>query len=151
MKIVIVGSIEHADKIIKVSDQLELMGHKTEIPHSCVHIQKGDYTLDEYKKWKRRDGGDYKFRKNSKTDFIKAYFDYIKKSDVILVLNITKNKIRNYIGGNALMELGFAHVLGKPIYLYNPIPKMAYSDEIKAVNPKVINRDLKKLNRTQSP
>ncbi len=145
MKIVIVGSVECADKIIKISDELESMGHKTEIPHSCIHIKNGDYTLDEFKKWKRRDGGDYKFRKNQKTDFIKAYFDYIKKSDAVLVLNITKNKIRNYIGGNALMELGFAYVLGKPIFLYNPIPKMPYSDEIKAVNPKVINCDLGKI------
>jgi len=43
------------------------------------------------------------------------------------------------------MELGFAYVLGKTIFLYNPIPKMQYSDEIKAVNPKVINRNLGKI------
>lgn len=34
MKIVIVGSIEISDKIIDVSDQLEKMGHQTEIPHT---------------------------------------------------------------------------------------------------------------------
>jgi len=59
MKIVIVGSVEFADKIIKISDELESMGHKTEIPHSCVDIKNGKLTLEEYKKRKRRDGGDY--------------------------------------------------------------------------------------------
>lgn len=145
MKIVIVGSIEHADKIIKISDELEKMGHKTDIPHTVLRIKNGELTLEYFKKIKKRDGGDYKFRKKSKIDYIQRYFDLIKKSDAILVLNITKNGVRNYIGGNALIELGFAHVLGKKVYLFNPIPKMAYTDEIKDVNPKIINQNLKKI------
>jgi len=145
MKIVIVGSVEHADKIIKMSDRLEEMGHKTEIPHTVLRIKNGEFSLEYFRKMKNRDGGDYKFRKKSKVNYIKRYFDLIKKSDAILVLNVTKNGIRNYIGGNALMELGFAHVLGKKIYLYNSIPKMSYSDEIKDVNPKVIYQNLKKI------
>lgn len=39
------------------------------------------------------------------------------------------------------MELGFAHVNNKKIFLLNPIPQMNYSDEIAAVQPVVINGD----------
>lgn len=34
-------------------------------------------------------------------------------SDAILVLNYDKKGIKNYIGGNTLMEMGFAHVHDK--------------------------------------
>ena len=41
------------------------------------------------------------------------------------------------------MEIGFAHVLGQKIYLYNPIPDIPFYDtEIKATNPIIINGDL---------
>lgn len=145
MKIVIVGSIEISDKIIDVSDQLEKMGHQTEIPHTTNRIKCGEITLEEFKKQKKEDGGDFKFRQESKVDYIKRHYDLIGDSDAILVLNFDKNGIKNYIGGNALIELGFAYVLGKAIYLYNDIPRMPYSDEIKGVRPVVIGRDLSRI------
>ena len=58
-----------------------------------------------------------------KNDVIRDYYQKIDKSDCILVLNLTKNGIENYIGGNTFLEIGFAHVLGKKIYLYNNIPQ----------------------------
>ena len=88
--------------------------------------------------------GDGAFRK-IKEDLIKRYYDKIKTCDAILVLNIDKNSIKNYIGGNVFLEMGFAHVLNKPIYLYNDLPDMNYSDELKAMRPIIINGDLKKI------
>ncbi len=38
---------------------------------------------------------------------IKKYFGLIKSSDVILVLNIDKREMKNYIGGNTFLEMGF--------------------------------------------
>jgi uncharacterized membrane protein (UPF0127 family) len=53
------------------------------------------------------------------------------KSDAVLVLNYDRKGIKNYIGGNTLMEIGFAHVLNKKIYLMNPIPEIEfYKSEI---------------------
>ena len=75
-------------------------------------------------------------------DYIRWHYNEIIKSDAVLVLNFDKNGIKNYIGGNTLMELGFAHVNNKKIFLLNPIPDMMYTDEIKAVQPMVINHDL---------
>lgn len=145
MKITICGSITLADKIIDISKQLEKLGHKIEIPHSVVNIRDGKISLQKYIKDKEKHGGDYFHRKSAAVDFIKEYYKIIKNSDSILVVNFDKNGIKNYIGGNALMELGFAYVLNKPIYLYNPIPKMSYTDEILAVKPMVIDGDLTKV------
>jgi len=45
-----------------------------------------------------------------KHNFIKWWHDCIKSGDAILVCNFDKNGIPNYVGGNILMEIGFAHV-----------------------------------------
>lgn len=76
---------------------------------------------------------------------IRGYFNIIKNSDAVLAINIKKNGIDNYIGGNTFLELGFGYVLGKKIYLLNPIPNMSYSDEIKAFEPIILNGDLSKI------
>ena len=79
-------------------------------------------------------------------NYIKWYHNAIKNSDAILVLNFDKNGIKKYIGGNTLMEIGFAHVNDKKVFLLNPIPKdVSYVDEIKAMVPVIINGDLSKL------
>lgn len=145
MKIVICGSIELSDKIIEVADKLEARELEVEIPRSTMKIRKGELTLDEYRAMKKENGGDFVMRKQANFDFITDYYNKIKDSDGILVLNLDKNGIENYIGGNALMELGFARVMGKKIYLYNPIPQMSYTDEICAVEPTVINGDLDRI------
>ncbi|MCX6809748.1 MAG: hypothetical protein NTZ65_03320 [Candidatus Berkelbacteria bacterium] len=145
MKIVIVGSVELADKLIAASDELEKMGYKTDLSHTVNRIKNGEFTVEQFRKWKQEKGGDFSFRKESKVDYIKRYYNLISESDGILVMNCDKKGIKNYIGGNALMELGFAYVLDKPIYLFHDIPEMSYSDEIKSVKPIIINEDLSKI------
>lgn len=76
---------------------------------------------------------------------IKRYYKIIQNADAVLVLNFDKNDIKNYIGGNTFLEMGFAYVLNKPIYLLNPVPDMIYTDEIKAMQPKILNGDLGKI------
>jgi len=56
-----------------------------------------------------------------------------------LVANYNKREIQNYIGGNSFLEMGFAHILRKKIFLLNEIPEMIYSDEIKAMQPIILN------------
>lgn len=57
-----------------------------------------------------------------------------------------KNGIKNYIEGNTLMEIGFAHVLDQKIYLLNPIPYIPhYKTEIEAVKPIILNGDISKV------
>lgn len=80
-------------------------------------------------------------------DLIRDYFDKIKNSDAILVVNLEKNKIKSYIGGNSFLEMGFAHALNKEIFLLSDIPEMIYTDEIKAMQPIILKGDLKKINK----
>ncbi len=80
-------------------------------------------------------------------DIISDHLRKIQESDTILVLNYDKNGIAGYVGGSSLIEMGFAHYLHRKIYLLNPIPKMSYTVEIKAMQPIVLNGDFKKLGK----
>jgi predicted RNA-binding protein with PUA domain len=65
--------------------------------------------------------------------------------DAILILNLEKNNIKGYIGGNTFLEMGFAHVLNKKIFLLNEIPEMGYKDEIVAMKPVILEGDLNRI------
>lgn len=81
-----------------------------------------------------------------KYNYIKFWHGLIKSGDAILVCNFDKNGIKDYIGGNTLMEIGFAYVNDKKIFLFNSIPKeVSYADEIKAMIDVVIDGDLSKI------
>lgn len=79
-------------------------------------------------------------------DYIRYHYKEITESDAVLVLNFDKNGIKNYIGGNTLMEIGFAYVHYKKIFLLNPIPDMAYKDELEAIEPIIIDKNLSLIN-----
>ncbi len=143
MTITICGSISSTPKIKEVSDELTAMGHKTFLPYTSLKIINGEMSLEEYLKEKEINGGDV-FRK-IKEDLIKRYYNLIKESDAIIVLNLDKNGIKNYIGGNVFLEMEFAYTHHKPIYLYNDIPDMIYTDELKTMRPIIINHDLSKI------
>lgn len=78
-------------------------------------------------------------------DYIRAHYRLISQSQGILVLNYAKNGVPNYLGGNTLMEMGFAFTQNKDIFLLNPIPDVPYSAEITAMQPIVIHNDLSQL------
>ena len=64
----------------------------------------------------------------------------------MLVVNLDKHGIKNYIGGNTFLEIGFAHVLYQKIFMLNPIPDILYyKTEIEAMNPTIINGDLSQI------
>ncbi len=86
------------------------------------------------------------FQKRIDNDFIYKHYLEIEKADVILVFNKTKDERINYIGANSFLEMGFAHILKKKIYLLNPIPKQDYIyDEVMAFQPVVLNGNLKEI------
>ncbi len=75
-------------------------------------------------------------------DAIREFWKLMQGADAVLVMNLDKHGINNYIGGNTLMEIGFAHVLDQKIFLYNPIPEIPYyKSEIEAVKPVIISGD----------
>ncbi|MBS3127178.1 hypothetical protein J4228_03365 [Candidatus Woesearchaeota archaeon] len=79
-------------------------------------------------------------------DAIREFWNMMQGADAVLVLNYDKNGIQNYVGGNTLMEIGFAHVLNQKIFMLNPVPEMPYcKTEIEAVKPIILNGDFSKI------
>ncbi len=144
MKITICSSIDFTYEVKDAKDKLEAMGHKVEIPHTSKRILDGEMTLEEFKAEKKVNGDG--FVRKVKFDVIKKYYELIKNSDAVLVINMEKNGRKNYIGGNTFLEIGFAHVLDKKIFSLNPMPEDSpYLDELKAMQPVVLDGDLSKI------
>ena len=133
MKIAICASVTFSKKIVEIRDRLKILGHDVIIPENVEDYAKADRKPETWQEL-----ADKKIEGN----LIQEYFEEIGGSDAVLVLNYLKNGIENYIGGNSFLEMGFAHVQSKPIFLLNPIPKMQYTDEIIAMKPSVINGEL---------
>ena len=69
-----------------------------------------------------------------------SFFDKLKESDALLVVNNSLKKGReNYISGSSFLEMGFAYALGKKIFLLQDIPDLSYKDEIMAMKPIILN------------
>ena len=82
----------------------------------------------------------------AEADVIRYYFDEIKHADAVLIMNYDRRGIEHYVGGNALLEMAFGHVLNKKLFLLNPIPDIPYyKDEIEAMKPVVLNGDLTQI------
>ena len=80
-------------------------------------------------------------KRKVENDYIRSHYKFIKQSEGILVLNYDKDGVKNYIGGNSLMEMGFAFSLNRDIFLFHESPDVSYSPEINAMRPIVINED----------
>lgn len=149
MIITICFSVDFSPKLIEIKNELEKMGHQVNIPYFTQKIIDGEISYEEYMEAKEKDGGDILLRDAQSMDMIKRYWEFIKNSDAILVLNLNKKGIDGYIGGSTLMEMGFAYGHEKKIFLFNPIPsrseRMHYVDEIMDMGPVVINGNLKEI------
>src|SRR5260221_2971789 len=135
MKLVISGSMILMDKILKLQKECLELGFKEVIVPGIVATKK------EYENMTKEETADRKI----KYDLIRDYYYKILKSDGLLVANYEKKGIENYIGGNTFLEIGFAFVTGKPIFLLNPAPDLAYKSEILGMEPIILNGDLSKI------
>jgi len=133
MKIALCHSMQFAEKAKEVQEWLNKQGHEASPPaDNDLFLGLSD---DEKEK--------LKLKQKYEQDVIREHWLVIQDSDVVLILNYDKHCIKGYIGGNAFLEMGFAHILKKPIYLLNPIPEMPHCQtEIIAMKPVVINDDL---------
>ncbi len=136
MKIGVAGSMQFTDKMIEMCDQLRQLGHQPFM--SAFADNYAGKSADEIEAVKLRDKYEH--------DAIREFWEPMQDADALLVLNYDKHDIEHYIGGNAFLEMGFAHVLNQKIFLLNPLPDMPYyGTEIIAMKPIVINGDLSKI------
>lgn len=136
MRIGIICSMQFTEKMLEVREQLKSMGHEAFL--TDLHedfIGKSDEEKEEVK-----------LRQKEEFDPIKEFWQKMQGADAVLVLNYDKHGIKNYIGGNTLMEIGFAHVLNQKVFLLNPIPEIKfYKTEIESVRPIITNGDLSRI------
>lgn len=136
MKIGVAGSMQFTEAMMKVCEQLEGLGHTT-----FMSKFKDNYIgkTDEEKETQ-------KLKDKYENDAIKEFWKPMQDADALIVVNLDKHGIKNYIGGNSFLEMGFAHVLNQKLYLMNPLPDMPYyGTEIIAMNPTVVNGDLTRV------
>lgn len=133
MKIGVIASMQFTEKMVETRDELIRLGHQAFL--TDLHEALVGKSAKEKEK--------IKLHQKYDMDAIRVFWRKMQGSDAVLVLNYDKNGIKNYIGGNTLMEIGFAHVLNQKIFLLNPIPDIPYyKTEIEAVKPVIINGDL---------
>ncbi len=137
MKIVICGSMAFSRKMVEIAEKLKQSGYEAILPRNTEN-----YAKESLKDEINSESTENKIKYN----LIREYYSEIKNSDAVLIVNEDKNNIPNYIGGNAFLEMGFAHALNKKIYLLNDIPEMVYTDEVKAMQPITLKGDLDKIN-----
>lgn len=143
MKIAICASLDFTKEIKNIADKLTKKGHEVVIPQTSEMILEGEVSFEQIMKEKER--GEIS-KRAIKQNSIRHHFEKVKEADAILVLNFEKKGIKDYIGGNTFLEMGFAHILDKKIFLLNEIPNMLYTDEIKVMQPMVLNGDLSRIN-----
>lgn len=132
MKIGIIGSMQYTEQMLEMKSKLSALGHEAFV--TDLHkefIGKTDEEKEEIK-----------IHQKNNLDAIREFWNMMQGADAVLTLNLDKNGIENYIGGNTFLELGFAHVLNQKIFLLNPIPDIPfYKTEIEAMKPVVLNGD----------
>jgi hypothetical protein len=133
MKIGVIGSMQFTEQMLKAKEDLIALGHDAFL--TDLHkpfIGKTDEEKETIK-----------LEQKNNMDAIREFWNMMQGADAVLVLNLDKHGISNYIGGNTFLEIGFAHVLQQKIFLLNPIPDIEfYKTEIEAMKPVILNGDL---------
>lgn len=141
MKIVICGSLDFKKEMLYYKEELEKVGHEVEIPE-------GAYSSRSKAEFDKLSLSNPNYFRERKSYYLKKHLEKIDRpdTDAILVLNLDKKNIKGYVGGNTLIEMGFAFYKGKKIYLLKDIDHThPYYQEILGINPIIINFDLEKI------
>jgi len=137
MKLVICGSMKFSKEMVGLKERLEFLGFDNVlIPRNSEKYASGELNPETNHE---------SARNKIEQDLIRDYYNEIKEADIVIVANYDKAGVKNYIGGNAFLEAAFAYVLNKDLYFLFDIPEMSYSDELKALQPIILNDDLDKI------
>lgn len=133
MRIGIIGSMQFTEQMLATRDTLIKQGHDAFVTNlAAPFIGKSDKEKEVIK-----------IEQKNHQDAIREFWRLMQGADAVLVLNLDKHGVKNYIGGNTFLEIGFAHVLNQTIFLLNPVPDIPYyRTEIVAMKPIILNGDL---------
>lgn len=124
MKVVVIcGSMKFKDQIIKTGADLEKLGYVVKLPTECIEGKPKEIAS-------------------------RAHFNRIidDKTDAILVVNMDKPNLKNYIGPNSFAETAFAFFFQKKIFLLNDIYE-PYKDELTGWNAVTLEGNINNIKR----
>ena len=137
--ITICSSSSFYKQAVDLQDELTARGFEVLVPIMAEEMKaKNNFERQNYQPW-LTDPTAY----DVKADLMHTHFDKVAQADAILVLNGEKNGMKNYIGGNVLMEMGLAFHLGLPIVIFYDIPEESkFMEEIRGMLPIVLKGDI---------
>jgi len=144
MKVYVLGSNSFVNEMVKTKDELRALGLD-----GWIHQDYQDHVDGVVKAIPETHGlngesADFK----RAHDYINQHYKHILESDAIIIVNLEKKGIKNYIGGNCLMEIGMAYVNKKKVFLSNDMPTdLPYLDEIKAMDPICLHGNLSNIKK----
>lgn len=134
MTIAICGSMDFADRMLDVAMYLENRGFTVLCPEDTRAVAERSVSRPARTRLKKQ------------RQLIRRHFRKIEASDAILVLNLEKNSLPGWVGANTFLEIGFAHVLGKKIYMLHPPPENSYiQDEMMGMDFELLMGSLDKI------
>ena len=145
MKIYVLGSTSFMKEMVDAKNKLCALGFDGWIhPHyeAFVRGEKKEHIA----RWQNGERAALKRENN----YFHEHYKHILESDAVLIVNGEKHGIKNYIGGNVLMEMGQAYVNHKKIFFLNDMPSgLSYMDEIEAMDPICLLGDLSNIKKQE--
>ncbi len=145
MKIYVLGSTSFMHEMIAARNELCRLGYD-----GWIHPDYDKFVRGEKSDVLHRAANGEHAAVKRENNYLRVHYKHICQSDAVLVVNLEKNGIKNYIGGNALIEMGQAYVNDKIIFLLNEIPDMAYTPEIECMDPVCLHGDLKNISNFEA-
>lgn len=144
MRIAVCGSMIFSQEMLDAKKVLESKGYEVALPDGVEEYIADPSLTGKLKDTSRAEDAKRKIER----DLIKRHYKEIKASDAILVINKEKKGIKGYIGGNSFLEMGFAHVLDKKIFIMYDLSSTQEHiyQELVAMQPVVLNGDINKIN-----
>lgn len=129
-KVVICGSMKDYDLMAKIGELLRSAGFRVVAP--APDEPSAEATEDTIIQRKR--------------DASKRHMDHIRHHDTsaVLVVNVDRPGVEDYVGPNAFAEIGVAFSDGLPVFLLKGIPA-AYADELVAWGVRCLNGEIQPL------
>ena len=144
MKIYVLGSSHFMKHMVECSSQLKKLGLDGHIHEDYEAFARGE-KQDIVARW--HNGEEAAIKRDN--NYYKEHYQHILESDGILVVNDEKNGVKNYIGGNVLIEMGQAYVNDKKIFFLNGMPTQStYMDEIISMDPICLHGDLSNIKKS---
>ena len=147
--ITLCGSMIFQSKMRDIADILELSGYSVTCPEFTEEEKRsGANTFMDYVESL---GGVDAIPSDDpvwriKGEAIREYKEKIEPADALLICNFDKGDIKNRIGENSFLEMGYAFFVGKPLFVLQGPP---YGDskieEVLGMTPIFLNGDISRL------